>query len=188
MSRQLKEISPEIENMVKRQCTYNPDTGVVTRTTHKGTSNGAVNNGYLNLLFTYKGKSSNILVHRIAWFLYYKYWPLQVDHINRDKTDNRICNLRDVNSVVNNKNRGMFSNNTSGHKGVSKNNDVRWQAQIHRKGKAIFLCSSKNKEESAYVYEHVHKYIMDAELNGRELTKADIQLYGKSVRRTYRSD
>src|SRR3990167_1974171 len=34
--------------------------------------------------------------HRLAWFITYGYWPKEIDHINRDKTDNRIENLRDT--------------------------------------------------------------------------------------------
>lgn len=33
--------------------------------------------------------------HRLAWFLHYGEFPeLDIDHINRDRSDNRICNLR----------------------------------------------------------------------------------------------
>lgn len=46
-------------------------------------------------------------VHRLAWFLYYGHWPAeQIDHINKDKADNRINNLRCGNSI-NNHNRDM---------------------------------------------------------------------------------
>lgn len=182
-------VSPEIEDKIKRQFTYDPDTGIVTRTTHMGTSNGFVdNNGYLKFRFYYgRGKSFDIKAHRIAWFLYHKCWPVQIDHINRDKTDNRICNIRDVNSAVNNFNRDTNPNNTSGHTGVywlkcSK----KWLASIssrYNNGKTIFLCSSRDKEECIYVSERVREYILDAELNGRELTKEGIQSYAKSVRR-----
>ncbi len=42
------------------------------------------------------------LSHRIAWLLYYKKWPTyEIDHINHNKADNRICNLRDVTKSTN---------------------------------------------------------------------------------------
>lgn len=44
--------------------------------------------------------------HRLAWFYVYKEWPkLEIDHINQIKTDNRICNLRDVTSKENQNNK-----------------------------------------------------------------------------------
>jgi len=45
--------------------------------------------------------------------------PEQLDHINRDTSDNRIENLRPANICQNARNRGLFSNNTSGCKGVA---------------------------------------------------------------------
>jgi len=55
---------------------------------------------------------------RIIWKLVYGYDPIEVDHINRVKVDNRLCNLRDVGRSVNCRNRGLLRNNTSGVSGV----------------------------------------------------------------------
>lgn len=58
-------------------------------------------------------------VHRIAWAMFYGEWPSdQIDHINRDRRDNRIANLRPATNSENNRNRVAQSNNTSGFKGV----------------------------------------------------------------------
>lgn len=44
--------------------------------------------------------------HRVAWRLHYGKWPeYQIDHINGNRSDNRICNLRDVKPKENQKNR-----------------------------------------------------------------------------------
>ena len=42
----------------------------------------------------------------------------EIDHINRNKTDNRIKNLRDVSKSVNQHNSGNYQNNKSGRRGV----------------------------------------------------------------------
>lgn len=44
--------------------------------------------------------------HRLAWFYVFKSWPtLEIDHIDRIKTNNSILNLRDVTSKVNQSNK-----------------------------------------------------------------------------------
>jgi len=58
-------------------------------------------------------------VHKLIYLYNYGYVPDQLDHINGDTSDNRIENLREANSSENMRNRRIFSNNKSGHKGVS---------------------------------------------------------------------
>lgn len=48
----------------------------------------------------------NHLAHRLAWFYVFGEWPRHViDHINGDPSDNRLANLRDVTTKINNQNR-----------------------------------------------------------------------------------
>jgi HNH endonuclease len=57
--------------------------------------------------------------HRVAWALFYGAWPIgQIDHINMDRADNRIHNMREASNGQNNRNRGVQSNNQTGYKGV----------------------------------------------------------------------
>jgi hypothetical protein len=65
--------------------------------------------------------------HRVTWLLHYGEWPnLDIDHINRDRSDNRICNLRLATSSQNAHNTVLSSSNTSGYKGVS------WESQTKK--------------------------------------------------------
>ena len=65
---------------------------------------------------------------------------LQVDHINHDGTDNRFANLRAVTSAVNQMNRSIASNNTSGQHGVSWHiRKKKWIAQIQVNKEMKFL-------------------------------------------------
>lgn len=58
-------------------------------------------------------------LHRVIWLWHYGEWPEAfVDHINRVKTDNRICNLRKATNQENNFNSSMNRRNRSGVKGV----------------------------------------------------------------------
>ena len=78
--------------------------------------------------------------HRIIWFWVYGEWPKEeIDHINHIRTDNRLCNLREVSRKENHKNLSKRKNNTSGKTGVwfDKTNK-KWCAMIHNE-KWIFL-------------------------------------------------
>ena len=71
-----------------------------------------------------------------------------VDHINRNKLDNRKCNLRITDQRVNAINSKMPINNTSGYKGVRLNKHGSWVASITVNKKHIYLGSYKTKEEA----------------------------------------
>lgn len=77
----------------------------------------------------------NYLAHVIVWALLKGYWPRQqIDHINGDKADNRIENLREVTCSENSKNCKMRADNTSGSVGVYKNNKLgKWEVRAHNK-------------------------------------------------------
>lgn len=71
--------------------------------------------GYLNTEILGKFYS----LHRLAWFYVYGEWPSdQLDHINCQKDDNRIANLRLADPFKNQHNRPLGRMNTSGFKGV----------------------------------------------------------------------
>ena len=58
--------------------------------------------------------------HRLAWLYVYGEWPEEeIDHINGNKADNRLINLRTATRKQNARNRGLVTSNTSGFKGVS---------------------------------------------------------------------
>lgn len=74
-----------------------------------------------------------ILMHRL---LLKPSEGLVVDHINRDKLDNRRDNLRIVSHSQNHLNSGLFKHNTSGYKGVTWDKERgKWKAQIKWNGK-----------------------------------------------------
>ena len=95
--------------------TYNPTTGEFFRNGERCDSD----NGNGRRCVKYHGKT--VRAHRLAWFLHYGIWPepnQEVDHINGNPSDNRICNLRLVTKSENNFNR-TDPKNTSGERGVA---------------------------------------------------------------------
>lgn len=70
--------------------------------------------GYLRGCINYV----KIYAHRAAWAYVHGDWPDIIDHINRDKTDNRTANLRPVEAWQNANNCGLSPSNRTGHKGI----------------------------------------------------------------------
>ncbi len=75
--------------------------------------------------------------HRVIWVLVYGEWPPEeIDHINGDRSDNRLGNLRLATPSQNAWNKGIYSNNTSGFKGVSWDTGTqKWAANIRVNGR-----------------------------------------------------
>ena len=72
-----------------------------------------------------------------------------VDHIDNNRHNNNLINLRYATSQENNRNSKLSSKNTSGTKGVYLNKKLmKWTAQITINGKAINLGSFINKEDA----------------------------------------
>lgn len=94
-------------------------------------------NGYRYVEF----KKQRIAAHRLAWLLYYGEWPDGVlDHINRDKCDNRITNLRTVTTSENAHNVGLRKDNISGYSGVGWHKRTNtWQVRLRIAGKHMFV-------------------------------------------------
>lgn len=91
------------------------------------------------------------LAHRIAWALHHGAWPThEIDHINGNKADNRISNLRDIPHVQNQRNMCRHRSNTSGVNGVSfHKRDKRYRAYIEVNGRSIHLGNFRTIEDAA---------------------------------------
>jgi hypothetical protein len=103
--------------------TYDPFTGDVRRLTTRNAGKVCgtkFSTGHLQV--SVDGKMTG--VHRIAWALRHGEYPaLEIDHINGDGADNRLCNLRVATSSQNNQNRRLSLRNKTGIKGVFR---VKW--------------------------------------------------------------
>ena len=107
-------------------------------------------NGYLRgSIFNKK-----VYLHRCVWAWHHGAWPVNViDHVNGNRSDNRIENLRDVSRSQNCHNKPTPANNKSGFKGVSWDNGrKKWLAQIRVEGKNKTLGHYDNKEDARDAY------------------------------------
>jgi hypothetical protein len=106
---------------VRERLDYDQSTGLFTwRVAQKpfiGKQAGNVRkkDGYVVVVLN----ARQISAHRLAWIYVHGAWPTRdLDHINRDRTDNRIANLRLSCDAENGQNKGLARNNKSGARGV----------------------------------------------------------------------
>jgi len=79
-------------------------------------------------------------VHRIIWQMNYGNLPKLIDHIDGNKENNKLCNLRPASVQQNQCNRKLQSNNTSGVKNVVYDRfRDKWKVQIVSNGKLISI-------------------------------------------------
>lgn len=102
--------------------------------------------GYLQTMVDGK----NYFNHRIIWLLHHGYLPEnEIDHIDRNRQNNRINNLREVSHVCNMRNQKQRKS-SSNIKGVCwHKRENKWASQIVVSGKLINLGMSESLIEAA---------------------------------------
>ena len=156
------EFSPELFKVCMSYC---PETGLLTwrerppehfklphihkawntRRAGKPALNAMTGFGYrAGLLF---GKT--LRAHRAAWAIHTGEMPDVIDHINGNRADNRIANLRSVSAIENRRNQKIPSHNTSGVIGVTWNKQFGlWAAIITVDGRNILLGRFADKADA----------------------------------------
>lgn len=123
---------------LKELIIYDPLTGLFYRK-----NNPTVPIGSLHTKGYWKVSVKNKLyyAHRLAWFYVYGYFPKnQIDHINLNKLDNRIANLRECTNAENSQNKRALKNSTSKYVGVSWDKfSKKWKSEICLNGKRMTL-------------------------------------------------
>lgn len=136
---------------------YDPNTGVFTWAVDKQynarrgeVAGNKIKRGYWRV--TVAGKVYP--AHRLAWFYSYREWPPhEIDHIDRDRTNNRLSNLRLATRIENAGNMWREKQNTSGYKGVVwHKGGKKWMASVKHRGNQIYLGLFENKEDARYAY------------------------------------
>lgn len=143
------------QERLKQLVSYNPDTGEFARsikTTHNAKVTSISGDGYYRITLDNK----RYRAHRLAWLYVYGYFPTQIDHINGNKLDNRIENLRIANASENGQNISKPNkNNHLGIRGVRKHSLVnKYQARIKINRKEIYLGLFDTIEDAIEAYEN----------------------------------
>jgi hypothetical protein len=135
---------------------YRDDGNLIHRYTirggkQKGEIAGSPHNaGYRQICISRK----KYLIHRLIWCYHYGQLPTQIDHINRERSDNRIENLRECSYSENHGNRGTGRKNTSGYKGVTLDKrDGSWFVYVAHQ----YIGRSQSIEEAAAMYDEAAK-------------------------------
>lgn len=140
---------------VRRMFVYEPETGMLRRIGglkdypwHE--TGGAEGRRYLA---TTVGRKTYYL-HQLVWLYHHGVIPKEVDHIDLDRFNCRIENLRPCTHAQNKYNALPHADNKSGYKGVVFCLGYRspWRARIYRQGKAIPLGYYDTPEEAAAAY------------------------------------
>lgn len=87
--------------------------------------------------------------HRLIWLLVHGIVPKEIDHIDHDRANNRLSNLREVSSEGNSKNMSLRSDNASGVTGVCWDKyRNKWAAEIRADGKHKHLGRFSDKADA----------------------------------------
>lgn len=126
---------------------------------NKGKAVGVVNTAGYKVV-NIKGKI--YLIHRIIWEMFNGPIPegMQIDHIDRNRLNNHLWNLRLVTPEGNSHNLSKMKNNTSGVTGVHKvvrGNNEYWAARIDFKGKGKHLGYFKHFEDAVAARKQAEK-------------------------------
>lgn len=141
----------------KKSVSYDKNTGIFLRVERQGRRKVGIplgrldKDGYLTLTI---GKKT-VRAHRLAWLMTYGQWPSKwLDHIDGNKSNNAISNLREITPSENQHNRSLVSRaNNTGLLGVSydkKRNKFCSCIRLH--GKTYSLGRFNTKEEAHEAY------------------------------------
>ena len=140
---------------IKEYISYDPGTGIFTWTKSRtnrcpvGSKAGCLSvNGYVVIRFGPK----LYYAHRLAWWFVHGEMPREIDHKNRNRSDNRIDNLRSAAHALNNANAARRKK--TGYKGVYWHKQrQKWNAKIKANYHSHHLGLFENEDDAARAYD-----------------------------------
>jgi hypothetical protein len=149
------------QKRLKELLRYDTRTGVFTWAVSKGTARaGSVAGSLGSVAYILIGVDrAQYLAHRLAWLYVHGYLPPEeIDHIDHDRSNNKLSNLRLASHQGNGKNQTLRGDNTSGFCGVCwAQRDCKWLAQIRVDGRRIHLGYADTKAEAVKLREAANR-------------------------------
>ena len=139
-------------DILRKHLLYNHETGDIYSRTSRGNVKVGKKLGTLsgNGYMTIHVCGITLYFHRAAFALYHGFFPDMIDHINGDRLDNRIINLRPADSLLNARNaRAKYGKR---FKGIFKRSDC-WQVSIRSNKKQLYIGRFNSEIEAAYAYD-----------------------------------
>lgn len=129
---------------------YDPASGVFTWAATGEAAPGGDSDGYRKISI----EGRRYFAHRLAWFFTHGEWLDEIDHEDRNRSNNRLGNLRPATRVQQAGNTGLSSHNSSGFKGVCwDKNRGKWVAYIKIAGRMKNLGRHATKQAAATAYD-----------------------------------
>lgn len=112
--------------------------------------------GYCRIMINNKSYKT----HRLVFMMHNGYLPEQIDHIDGNKLNNRIDNLRPATNGQNRHNTSIQKNNSSGVKGINwQKRDNKWQARVMLNKKSYQVGYFDTLEEAKQAIQKVREQL-----------------------------
>ena len=135
---------------------YDPLSGELSRRVDRGRWKAGEIVGVRNITTGYVMVGADYgryYAHRLIWLLVTGRWPIEIDHIDLDKANNKWTNLREATHANNMANIRKFSSNKSGVKGVHWHKAAKkWCAQTSANGVIFHLGIFSTIQEATAAY------------------------------------
>lgn len=144
-------------NEARKILDYDPKTGIFKwKVNRKGNAKAGSPAGWCRkdgyIALGVRGKE--YLAHRLAWAFQFNFIPenMQIDHVNGNRSDNRIKNLRLASHAENCRNSKVRKHSKTGIKGVQKRGN-KWHVRIRFNKQEKWVGSYNSPEEASAAYE-----------------------------------
>ena len=147
-------VFPTLEDL-KKVFFIDLDKQTITRiSTNKTLSFHKDKYGYLKFVTSINSKKYHFKVHRLFFYWHNGYLPRVIDHIDRDRSNNKIENLRESNFSKNSRNSRKIRKKTSSrHKGVHYRKKLkRWVASLALNTKTIYIGCYLLEDDAGQAY------------------------------------